>query len=194
LTSPFHPLPLSAPPVSLSGERLTIYGDGKQSGDFIRVPDAVEAVILALRDESGVVDGESFNVGAGKATSVNVIAETVSRVFYAECGKKVGTVNLPPRRGEPYVSNFCYSIAKIGGRLSFKPERSIEKNVRQLIAFGKGIYSLKESLFMFFLSFRGCGKMDFGRFVWKIFYVNKAYIDQFINIRAFTIMERNYGD
>jgi len=121
---------------ALSGEALTIYGDGEQSRDFIHVWDAVEAVILALRSERGVVAGESFNVGVGKATSVNVIADTVSRVFYAEYGQKVGMVNLPPRRGEPYVPNFCYSIAKIGGKLGFKPEGSIEKNVRQLIAFG----------------------------------------------------------
>jgi UDP-glucose 4-epimerase len=121
---------------ALSGQALTIYGDGEQSRDFIHVWDAVEAVILALRDERGVVAGESFNVGVGKATSVNVIADTVSRIFYAEYGKKVSTVNLPRRRGEPYVPNFCYSIAKIGGKLGFKPEGSIEKNVRQLIAFG----------------------------------------------------------
>ena len=121
---------------ALSGQALTIYGDGKQSRDFIHVWDVVEAVILALRGERGVVAGESFNVGVGKATSVNVIADTVSRVFYAEYGKKVGTVNLPPRRGEPYVPDFCYSIEKIRGKLGFKPEGSIEKNVRQLIAFG----------------------------------------------------------
>jgi UDP-glucose 4-epimerase len=121
---------------ALSGQALTIYGDGKQSRDFIHVWDAVEAVILALREERGVVAGESFNVGVGKATSVNVIADTVSRIFYAEYGKKVSTMNLPPRRGEPYVPNFCYSIAKIRGKLGFKPECSIEKNVRQLIAFG----------------------------------------------------------
>jgi len=121
---------------ALSGQALTIYGDGKQSRDFVHVWDAVEAVILALRDEKGEGAGESFNVGVGKATSVNVIADTVSRVFYAEYGKKVDIVNLPPRRGEPYVPNFCYSIEKIRGKLGFKPEGSIEKNVRQLIEYG----------------------------------------------------------
>ena len=121
---------------ALSGQALTIYGDGKQSRDFILVWDAVEAVILALRDKRGVVNGESFNVGVGKATSVNAIADTVSRIFYAEYGKKVSKVNLPPRGGEPYVPNFCYSIGKIRGKLGFKPELSIEKYVRQLIEFG----------------------------------------------------------
>jgi UDP-glucose 4-epimerase len=121
---------------ALSGQALTIYGDGEQSRDFIHVWDAVEAVVLALRGERGVVAGENFNVGVGKATSVNVIADTVSRVFYAEYGKKVGTANLPPRRGEPYVPNFCYSIAKIGGKLGFKSEWSIERDVKQLIEYG----------------------------------------------------------
>lgn len=92
---------------------------------------------MALRGERGVVAGESFNVGVGRATSVNVIADTVSRVFYAEYGKKVGTANLPPRRGEPYVPNFCYSIAKIGGKLGFKPECSIERDIKQLIEYGR---------------------------------------------------------
>ena len=122
---------------ALSGQALTIYGDGEQSRDFIHVWDAVEAVILALRSERGVVVGESFNVGVGKATSVNVIADTVSRVLYAEYGKKVGMVNLPPRRGEPYVPDFCYSIAKIGGKLGFKPEWSIERDVKQLVEYGR---------------------------------------------------------
>ena len=67
--------------------------------------------------------------------SVWNILDTVSRVFYAEYGKKVDIVNLPARRGEPYVPNFCYSIAKIRDKLGFKPEGSIEKNVREIIAF-----------------------------------------------------------
>ena len=98
--------------------------------------DAVEAVILALKDEKGVSAGESFNVGVGKATSVNVIADTISRVFHTEYGKKVDTVNLPPRKGEPYVPNFCYSIAKIRDKLGFKPDWSIGRDIKQLIEYG----------------------------------------------------------
>jgi UDP-glucose 4-epimerase len=121
---------------ALSGQALTIYGDGEQGRDFIHVWNAVDAVILALKSEKGLVAGESFNVGVGKATSVNLIADTVSKVFRAEYGKKVGTVSLPPRSGEPYVPNFCYSIAKIREKLGFNPEWSIEKHVKQLIEYG----------------------------------------------------------
>jgi UDP-glucose 4-epimerase len=121
---------------ALSGQALTIYGDGQQGRDFIHVWDAVEAVILALKSEKGVVAGESFNVGVGRATSVNLIADTVSKVFLSDYGKKVGTVSLPPRSGEPCVPNFCFSIAKIRGKLGFNPDWSIEKHVKQLIEYG----------------------------------------------------------
>jgi UDP-glucose 4-epimerase len=121
---------------ALSGQALTIYGDGEQSRDFIHVWNAVDAVILALKSEKAVVAGESFNVGVGKATSVNLIADTVSKVFRSEYGKKVDTVSLPPRSGEPNVPNFCYSITKIRGKLGFNPEWSIEKHVKQLIEYG----------------------------------------------------------
>jgi UDP-glucose 4-epimerase len=121
---------------ALNGQALTIYGDGEQGRDFIHVWDAVEAVVLALKSEKGLVAGESFNVGVGKGTSVNSIADTVSKVFLSEYGKKVDTVSLPPRSGEARVPNFCYSIAKIRGKLGFNPEWYIEKHVKQLIEYG----------------------------------------------------------
>jgi nucleoside-diphosphate-sugar epimerase len=51
----------------VSGQTLTIDGDGAQTRDFIHVHDIVQAVILAL--EHNGLKGEVFNVCTGKPTS-----------------------------------------------------------------------------------------------------------------------------
>lgn len=60
---------------SLFRESIAIYGDGKQTRDFIHVSDVVNAILIALESkESGV-----FNVGTGKETSFNEVVELISR-------------------------------------------------------------------------------------------------------------------
>jgi UDP-glucose 4-epimerase len=57
------------------GETLKIFGDGKQTRDFIHVEDIVEALILAM--ETHAVDGETFNICTGTPTSINDLAKAV---------------------------------------------------------------------------------------------------------------------
>jgi UDP-glucose 4-epimerase len=57
------------------GEIINIYGDGKQTRDFINVKDIAEGLILAL--EANDVDGETFNICTGIPTSINDLARAV---------------------------------------------------------------------------------------------------------------------
>ncbi len=66
---------------------LTIVGDGTQSRDFIYVTDVVEAFILAAESGTGII-----NVGTGKPTSINRIAEIIGG----------DTIHIPERGGEPH--------------------------------------------------------------------------------------------
>lgn len=59
---------------ALSGDPLTIYGDGQQSRDFIYVADVAEAVFQAAQREANGV----FNVGTGTATRIAPLAETIA--------------------------------------------------------------------------------------------------------------------
>jgi UDP-glucose 4-epimerase len=59
----------------LSGEPMTINGDGEQRRDFTYVRDVVRANILAA--SSDVSDGTAFNIGNGDNRSVNQLADLI---------------------------------------------------------------------------------------------------------------------
>ena len=56
-------------------EPLVVYGDGSQTRDFVSVYDIVDAVLASMK--SSDAEGEVFNVGSGKPTSINMLAKTV---------------------------------------------------------------------------------------------------------------------
>ena len=55
------------------GEPLTIVGDGKQTRDFVHVTDVAKANLKAMFGPKSL-SGQVFNIGSGKETSVNEIA------------------------------------------------------------------------------------------------------------------------
>lgn len=118
---------------AFNGHSLTVYGDGEQSRDFIHVWDIIQAIELVLEGEKNCVAGETFNVGTGKPTTVNAIANMVTEIFFEKYKKKVKTTQLPPRKGEPYTPNFCLSPIKIKNKLKFKPQWNPESGIKQLI-------------------------------------------------------------
>lgn len=97
---------------------FTVVGDGTQTRDFTYVTDVVDAVIAAARSN---LRSEIMNVGSGRTTSVNRIAELLG-------GEKVF---LPKRPGEPDCA--FADISKIQKLLGWRPKVSIEEGVSHLI-------------------------------------------------------------
>jgi UDP-glucose 4-epimerase len=58
-----------------AGERVTIYGDGAQTRDFVYVGDVVAAVLAAVGRPGG-----TYNVGTGRETSVNELFAACRRI------------------------------------------------------------------------------------------------------------------
>ena len=114
----------------MSGEPLTVYGDGEYSRDFVHVQDISEAMTLALTKEG--VGGETFNVG-GETLTVNQIADIVKEEIAAETGGAARAVNTAPRPGE--TKRFSYDLTKIRGVLGFKNRWTVKQGVRQLIEY-----------------------------------------------------------
>jgi UDP-glucose 4-epimerase len=63
----------------LRGEPITIHGDGEQTRDFVYVEDVVDAWMRVLDEPES--HGRVFNVGSGRETSVNELADAVLGAF-----------------------------------------------------------------------------------------------------------------
>lgn len=114
----------------IRGKPLTVYGDGEQTRDFIHVKDVSEAALLALEHEK--VNNEIFNVGSGRETSVNRLAELLIKIY----GEKVKVVYEKPRRGD--IKRSYADIRKIRKVLGFKPKTSLESGLEELFLEIKG--------------------------------------------------------
>jgi UDP-glucose 4-epimerase len=80
------------------GERLRIYGDGTQCRDFVFVADVVRVLTAAmerLRTAPSPV-ATVANVGSGRATTINALADTLMRIL----DRRVGVEHVAPRAGD----------------------------------------------------------------------------------------------
>ncbi len=80
---------------ALENKPFTVYGDGSQTRDFIFVSDVVEAFLLAYSSDIGC---DIYNVGTGKETSFNELADLI---------RKLG-LNLSIIYEENPIKNYVY--------------------------------------------------------------------------------------
>ena len=111
----------------LSGEPLTIFGEGEQTLDYVYVGDVVAANMLAsdtLMAEGIGLDTRAFNVGTGSRTSVNQLADMLESIAGNPCGRN----RQPARPGELRHS------ALNSGRLrkcGWAPAHTLEEGLRE---------------------------------------------------------------
>jgi UDP-glucose 4-epimerase len=102
----------------LDGEPITIFGSGEQVRDFTFVEDTVEATVLAA--DASLDDRRRLNVGTGRATTLNELAELVQRVT----GRRAEVRHAPARPGD-----VDRSVAHIGAAravLGYAPRVPLE--------------------------------------------------------------------
>ena len=109
----------------LKGQPITIYGDGKQTRDFVFVGDVVQANVKAL--EAGLVGG--YNVGTGIETDVNELAQ----IIISEVGVDAKPSYGPARAGEQQRS--VITSEKLREAVGFAPSVSIAAGLSQTVAF-----------------------------------------------------------
>lgn len=104
------------------GLPLTIYGDGKQSRDFVFIDDVVDATIHAA--ESGMVG--VYNVGSGRSTSVNTLAKLILRLT----GSRSIVIHDKPREGDPRHTRASIARLAVAG---FIPKWSLERGLWRIM-------------------------------------------------------------
>jgi nucleoside-diphosphate-sugar epimerase len=98
--------------------RIPIYGDGNQRRDFTYVDNVVDANLVAAEAEGA--NGLVLNVGTGRSTSVNELADVIGQLL----DRPVRRDEHPPRAGE--VRDSWADIARAGEVLGWKPRVSLE--------------------------------------------------------------------
>jgi UDP-glucose 4-epimerase len=83
---------------ALVGETLEVYGDGKQTRDFIYVDDLVEAIELAA-SRSGV-GGEIFQIATGSETAVIELLDLLVPVLAGAGYSNTAVVHTDPKAAE----------------------------------------------------------------------------------------------
>ncbi|MDA4124025.1 MAG: SDR family NAD(P)-dependent oxidoreductase [Thaumarchaeota archaeon] len=103
-----------------------IYGDGEQRRDFVYVEDAVEGLMGAFRAEGG--SGEAYNIGSGKAFSVN---EVFTMLRHSLGKEGIQADYRPAQPGE--IKESVADVKKAAELLGFKPAVSLEEGLRLTI-------------------------------------------------------------
>ncbi len=107
------------------GQSPVIFGDGRQSMDFVYVEDVARAFVLAAR--SPAVD-EVFNVASGVETSLNDLAATLLRVM----GSTVA-IEHAPERGLTAVPRRLADTRRAREGLGFTAEVGLDDGLTRLV-------------------------------------------------------------
>ncbi len=120
---------------ALSGEPITVFGDGKQTRTLTHVKDAVWA-ILKLVDQPGAV-GEIFNIGGREEISIEKLAHQVKDLL--ESPSPIVYVPYEQAYGEGFedMRKRVPDIAKIQDLIGYDPKCTIEDIILDVAAYQK---------------------------------------------------------
>ena len=108
----------------IQGKPITIYGDGKQTRDYVYVDDCV-AAFLATADYG---KGGTWNIGTGTEVNVLDLAELVARLT----GRGSQPVFAPARLGE--LSRSALAWERAAHDLGWRPATSLAAGVQAVVS------------------------------------------------------------
>lgn len=120
-----------------AGQPPLIFGDGKQTMDFVYIEDIARANILAAK--ASVTD-EVFNVASGVETSLNDLAYSLAKVMGSDLKPEYG----PERKVNP-VQRRLASTTKAKELLGFETAISLEQGLTRLVNWWREQKLIKET-------------------------------------------------
>lgn len=106
------------------GEQPVIYGDGKQTRDFIYVRDVARACMIAMDAKKNC---DVFNVGTGKSFSLNQIVEILNSAIGKSIEPKY--VDMPIKN---YVADTLADTKKSKKEIGFDAEYTLEEGIEKI--------------------------------------------------------------
>jgi UDP-glucose 4-epimerase len=111
----------------LRDEAVTVFGDGKQTRDYVYISDVVSAKLKSLTK----ADNQIINIGTNKAVPLNDVVKIMSRL--SKTNNK--PVYKPKRDGELFKS--FLNNKKAGKVLNWKPKISIDEGIKRTLDYFK---------------------------------------------------------
>ncbi len=110
---------------ALRNEDIIIFGDGKQTRDFIFVKDIVHANLLAAQK-----GGDVFNVAYGNRITINELAQKIIEITHS----KSKIIYHPERQGD--IKHSQADPTKIIRQLGFKPQYNLLEGLQMTLSTG----------------------------------------------------------
>ena len=107
---------------ALGGGSLVVFGDGRQSRDYVYVEDVADGLVSGATAKN--VDRQIINIGSGTDVSVNALVDKIRRVT----GRKVEPLHSGAQSGG--VSRLCADITKAQRLLNFAPRVDLDTGLR----------------------------------------------------------------
>ena len=105
------------------GVDVTVFGDGDQTRDFVFVSDVADAIVRALFTEADA--REPMNIGTGRKTSINELAEHVREAT----SSKSGIGHAPARAGE--IVHSLADVSRAREALGFEAKTAVAEGLRR---------------------------------------------------------------
>lgn len=117
---------------SVKGRAPVIYGDGKQTRDFIYIDDVVQAImVLAEECSDPIVD-----IGSGTSVSFNEIVRLINKGLYAKRDHDAPPLAVHIDRPEGYVQETAADPSRL--REFYRPKVDFEAGINKLVKHLKG--------------------------------------------------------
>ena len=109
---------------AMAGESLRIHGDGESTRDFTYIDDVVEATLMAAFLPKA--DGQIYNVGTGRETTINHLASLIAKITGAETQPE-----HVDRRDIDNIRRRVVNIEKIRRELRWVPAITVEQGLNR---------------------------------------------------------------
>lgn len=104
---------------------VVVFGDGKQTRDFVYIDDVVDALISAAAAPE--VNGQIINIGSGVETSLDALIETMASIARTQANV---LYNLEASGG---IQRLAADISKARQLLKYRPRMGLETGLRKLL-------------------------------------------------------------
>ena len=116
---------------AISGEPLTVYGNGEQQRCFCHVHDTVAALLSVLDEDAAI--GDVFNVGAPQETTINQLAETIVEMTGSDSRIEHVPYEVAYEPGFEDMERRVPNVTKITSLTGWRPTRSLPEILADVI-------------------------------------------------------------